>query len=104
MDEPEKSQPVHSQAGRAMNEIENLKEKAATLRRVLEKYAEKDFNAGMALMFMRPTFDDIEIGKIIPLADNELEWYFFNTESPLFGCHDLMNAAAQYSRAMELWK
>jgi len=87
-----------------MNEIENLKRKAANLRLVLERYATMDSYAEMVLRNMQPVFNDIEKGKVVPPVENEFQWYFFNTESPLFGYLDLGEAAAQYSRAMELWK
>jgi len=85
-----------------MSNVDDLKEKTAALRLILERYAREDRDAEMVLRFMTPLFDNIEGGEVVPPMENEYEWYFFNTESPLVRHIDLVEAASQYGRALEL--
>jgi len=100
---PLKVNPFALGADNAMNDVESLRVKAVVLRDVLERYAAVDRNAALALMAMMQTFSDIQNGLIVPPCDNEFRWYFANTDSPLFEYADLGEAAAQYSKALELW-
>lgn len=86
-----------------MNNVDNLKKRASVLRCILEKNAVVNNDAVIVLRLMKDIFDDIENDRIVPPRENEFRWYFSNTESPLFGNSEMGEAAAEYSKALELW-
>lgn len=85
------------------DDVKHLKIKARDLKLLLEKYAVTDTDARAVLGFMSGIFAEIEREQIVPPMRDEFQWYFASTESSLFKYSDLGEAAAQYSKALELW-
>lgn len=86
-----------------MNKLEDLRNKAAILEAILKKYSPNETYAEMMLTNMERTFEEIRNGTIDLPKSNKYSWYFFSTDSPLFKYTDLVEAAAQYSKSLELW-
>jgi hypothetical protein len=86
-----------------VDKVKNLQEKARALHELLVRYAKVDDDAEMVLGFMSSLFEEIEQGKVVPPVEDRHQWYFADTESPLFKYDDLGEIHAQYSHALEDW-
>jgi hypothetical protein len=90
--------------GLRSDQIRKLREKARTLRSLLNRYAKIDSDVENILSLMTGILDEIEQGKVVPPKRDEFRWYFFNTESPLFMKYsDLSQAEAEYAEVLEGW-
>ncbi|SIT67311.1 MULTISPECIES: hypothetical protein [Burkholderiaceae] len=86
-----------------MDKVKNLQEKARALHELLARYAKVDDDAEMVLRFMSGLFEEIEQGKVVPPVEDKYQWYFADTDGPLFKYADLLHVFAQYSHALEDW-
>jgi hypothetical protein len=88
------------------NEMENvskLRLEANLLQSLLVKYSVTDSDAAMVLEFMRPLFEVIDNGRVVPPKEFEFRWYFGSTDSPLAKFGDLIDAAANFAHTLEGW-
>lgn len=93
----------------SFDKVKRLQEKAIYLRLLLEHYAKvdgwKNGDVAYLVQHMTPLLEQVEQGEVIPPMGFDFGWYFYNTESPLFGKYPCLSAAAgNFSTVLEDWE
>jgi len=86
-----------------MDNVAKLRSEANSLHSLLVKYSVTDSDVEMVLEFMRPLFEEIDDGRVVPPKEFEFRWYFGSTDSPLIKFGDLIDAAANFAHTLEGW-